>query len=164
MLMTSLVKISDLFHVSYGVNLELINIEEVKAGSEDSIFFVSRTENNNGISAIVKKMDDITPNPGHSLSVAGGGSVLSTFYHPYEYYSGRDIYILVPKETRTVAEMLFFAYCIQLNKYKYNYGRQANKTLRDIHIPKVVPEDYLQTIAPIFSGINTDLLTIKSVV
>jgi hypothetical protein len=140
-----------------------VNVEEVSPGAEDAIFFVSRTENNNGVSAIVKKMDEVEPNRAHTLSVAGGGSVLSTFYHPYEYYSGRDIYILTPKEPKTREEMLFYAYCIQLNKYKYNYGRQANKTLKDLLIPENPPAEYLEAIAPVFNGISSDLLKISSV-
>lgn len=30
--------------------------------------------------------------------------------------------------------------CIQKNAYRYSYGRQANKTLRDIVIPENVPQ------------------------
>ena len=161
--MIKLKKVSDIFTVSYGVNLELVNVEEVSPGSEDAIFFVSRTENNNGVSAIVRKMDDVPPNQAHTLSVAGGGSVLSTFYHSYEYYSGRDIYILTPRVSKTQEEMLFYAYCIRLNKYKYNYGRQANKTLKDLLIPEFAPSEYLGAIRPIFDGISADLLKISSV-
>jgi hypothetical protein len=35
--------------------------------------------------------------------------------------------------------MLFYAYCIELNKYKYNYGRRANRTLKDLLIPEEMP-------------------------
>ena len=66
------------------------------------------------------------------LSVAVSGSVLSTFYQKREYYSGRDVYYLIPKKTMSVIEMLFYAKCISYNKYKYNYGRQANKTLKKV--------------------------------
>ena len=40
----------------------------------------------------------------------------------------------------SVEEMLFYAKCISSNKYKYSYGRQANKTLKDLLIPKSVPK------------------------
>lgn len=131
-----LVKISDLFDVKYGINLELVHLEECEKGDPDSINFVSRTEKNNGISAYVEKVYDLEPNPANTISVAGGGSVLATFYHTEEYYSGRDIYILIPKKEYNHIEMLFYAYCIRLNKYRYNYGRQANKTLKNIEIPE----------------------------
>ena len=32
--------------------------------------------------------------------------------------------------------MLAYCYLIKLNKYKYNYGRQANKTLGNLIIPE----------------------------
>lgn len=138
-----LVKVSELFEVKYGVNLELVNLEECSPHEKDAMFFVSRTEKNNGVSAIVKRIEDVEPNPPHTISVAGGGSVLSSFYQAYPYYSGRDLFYLEPKNMMTNEEMLFFAYCLHLNKYKYNYGRQANKTLKEIVVPLKMPNDLL---------------------
>jgi hypothetical protein len=133
-----LVKISDLFDVKYGTNLELINIEECNKQDENSINFISRTDKNNGISAYVQKINQVEPNPAYTISVAGGGSVLATFFQQEEYYSGRDIYILIPKKQLSELEMIFYCYCIRKNKYRYNYGRQANKTLKDILIPEEI--------------------------
>ena len=91
--------------------------------------------------------------------MAGGGSVLSTFYQPLPYYSGRDLYILIPKEKKSITEMLFYANCIRINKYKYNYGRQANKTLKDILIPSKMPKDFLDiSIGKIITITSTSLL------
>ncbi|OGI60808.1 hypothetical protein A2641_02430 [Candidatus Nomurabacteria bacterium RIFCSPHIGHO2_01_FULL_37_25] len=137
-----LVKISDLFDVVYGVNLELVNIEESEKKNKDSVNFVSRTEKNNGISAYVEIIDEIEPNPAFTISVAGGGSVLATFFQKEEYYSGRDIYVLIPKKKFSEIEMLFYVFCIRKNKYRYNYGRQANKTLKNILIPEKIPKEW----------------------
>ena len=126
-------KLSEIFNYWYGVNLELINCQEDKKG----IPFVARTSENNGIVARVSKMAEITPNPSHTLSLAGGGSVLSCFYQDEEYYSGRDLFVLSPKETMTKTEMLLYSYIIHQNRYKYNYGRQANKTFKDIVLPEL---------------------------
>lgn len=126
-------KLSDIFNCWYGVNLELINCHVSKEG----IPFVSRTSNNNGVVARVELFPDIEPNPAHTLSLAGGGSVLSCFYQDEEYYSGRDLFILSPKEPMTKNEMLLYSYIISSNKYKYNYGRQANKTFRDLILPEL---------------------------
>lgn len=135
----NLIKVDDIFEVRYGINLELVHLEQCYKDDEDAIYFVSRTEKNNGVSAVVKQADDIPPNPAHTISVAGSGSVLSCFYQRLPYYSGRDLYILIPKKEFSVAEMLFYANCLQMNKYKYNYGRQANRTLKDILIPSKMP-------------------------
>jgi len=125
-------QLDEIFDVWYGVNLELVNCEQI----ENGIPFVSRQSVNNGISGYVKPID-IVPNPAHSLSIAGSGSVLSTFYHDYEYYSGRDVYIAKPKQNLSKEQMLYYAYVIENNKYRFNYGRQANKTLKNILIPDI---------------------------
>lgn len=134
------IKVSDIFDVQYGVNLELVNLEECNKDEKDSINFVSRTEKNNGVSTYVRRLSDVVPNPARTLSVAGGGSVLSTFYQKQEYYSGRDIYVLIPKRNISETEILFYAFCIRQNKYRYNYGRQANKTLKELQIPESIPK------------------------
>ena len=140
--MIKLIPLKELFTPVYGVNLELIHLEECNKNDADSIRFVSRTENNNGISAYVKRSLDIKPNPAHTISVAVSGSVLSAFYQSDEYYSGRDLYYLIPRKKMSKEEMMFYALCIKANKYKYNYGRAANRTLKDILIPDEVPPDF----------------------
>ncbi|MBF0555486.1 MAG: restriction endonuclease subunit S [Nitrospirae bacterium] len=133
--MTKLVPIKELFTPVYGVNLELVHLEECEKKDLNSIRFISRTEQNNGIAAFVKKIDEIRPNPAHTISVAVSGSVLSSFYQEVEYYSGRDVYYLYPIIEMNKEEMIFYALCIKANKYKYNYGRAANKTLKDLLVP-----------------------------
>ena len=96
-MMSKLIPLKELFRPVYGVNLELIRLEKCNKNDDGSIRFVSRTENNNGISAYVKKIIGVVPNPAHTISVAVSGSVLSSFYQDDEYYSGRDLYYLVPK-------------------------------------------------------------------
>lgn len=140
--MNKFISLKELFMPVYGVNLELVNIEECEKKDSNSIRFVSRTEINNGVSAYAKKMDEIVPNPAHTISVAVSGSVLSSFYQDKEYYSGRDLYYLLPKRKMSKEEMIFYALCIKANKYKYNYGRAANKTLKDILLPTEMPNDF----------------------
>ncbi len=126
-------KLSEIFNFWYGVNLELVNCEVSSAG----IPFVSRTSNNNGVVARVSMIDGITPNPSHTLSLAGGGSVLSCFYQDEPYYSGRDLFVLSPKEKMSKKEMILYSYIISSNKYRYNYGRQANKSFQDLMLPEI---------------------------
>lgn len=126
-------KLSEIFNCWYGVNLELINCEENNKG----IPFVSRTACNNGVVARVSPIQGVDPNPQHTLSLAGGGSVLSCFYQDEPYYSGRDLFILSPIEEMTKEEMILYSYVISTNKYKYNYGRQANKTFQDLMLPEL---------------------------
>ncbi len=127
------VPLGDIFEVKYGVNLELSNIDKHKNG----IPFISRTEKNNGLSAKVKIINGVKPNPAHTISVAGGGSVMSSFYQEKEYYSGRDLYYLKPIVKLTKRQMHYYCMCLKANKYKYSYGRQANKTLNDLLVPSI---------------------------
>lgn len=130
-------KIKDIFDVVYGVNLELNACEETIRDDPDAVNFVSRTQSNNGVSAYVKRIPGIKPQSAGIITVAGGGSVLSTFVQPKSFYSGRDLYLLIPKkehQTMSLHAKLFICTIISSNKYKYNYGRQANRTLPDIII------------------------------
>jgi len=60
-------KLTEIFDVWYGVNLEFVNCEEVAGG----VPFVSRTANNNGVVGYVREIDGVEPNPGHTLSRGG---------------------------------------------------------------------------------------------
>jgi hypothetical protein len=155
--MSKLVKISDIFDIEYGNSLELISLLETKSTNHNAIPFISRTENNNGASAFVEKELDIKLNSKHTLSVALGGSVLSTFYQPIEYYTGFHIFILTPRKQLSIIEMLYYAKCISSNKYKYSYGRQANKTLKDILIPKKIPTNTKASLISFYQQTLTDI-------
>ncbi len=128
-------KVSDLFEPKYGINLELNTCEITD--SPDGINFVSRTSKNNGIVAKVKKIEGKEPQPAGVLTCACGGSVLSTFVQLKPFYSGRDLYLLIPKKEMSLEEKLFYCHAIKMNAYRYQYGRQANKTLGDIELPEL---------------------------
>lgn len=126
-----LVTLASVFSVTYGVNLELNRMYRNKSG----IPFVGRSDRNNGVTAYVSPIADLAPNPAGTLSVAGGGSVLSTFLQVEPYYSGRDLFYLTPLMDMTDSQKLYYCSCIRANRYRYSYGRQANKTLKDLMIP-----------------------------
>lgn len=123
--------VSNLFDVVYGVNLELNRLELDFNG----INFVSRTAKNNGVSAKVKRLGNVTPIPAGMITVAGGGSVMESFLQPEEFYSGRDLYYLDSKIDLSDQEKIYYCVCLRANKYRFNYGRQANRTLKNILIP-----------------------------
>lgn len=125
------VRLIDLFEVQYGASLELIRLTQ----NPNGVNFVARTSKNNGVSAKVQRLYDVEPTEGMVLSVAGGGSVLETFLQIEPFYSGFHLFILKPKIKMTTDEMLYYATCIRANQYKYSYGRQANRTLKDLPIP-----------------------------
>lgn len=124
-------RVDELFKVKYGVNLELNSLELDPKG----INFVARTSKNNGVTAKVKYIIGIEPAPAGSLSVAGGGSVMESFLQNHPFYSGRDLFYLIPLVPMTRAEKLFYCLCLRKNKFKFSYGRQANESLPSLQIP-----------------------------
>lgn len=133
--------IEKLFTVKYGVNLELSNCDEIINNEEIGIKFVSRTESNNGVSATVMPIENVIPQKAGLISVAGGGSLLSTFIQPEPFYSGRDLYTLASKDNISFEAKMFIITIIKANKYKYSYGRQANKTLPYLELMLPVVKD-----------------------
>lgn len=131
-------QIGELFDVVYGVNLELNACIETTKNDPEAVNFVSRSKDNNGVTAYVKRIKDLEPQSAETITVAGGGSsVLSTFVQDEPFYSGRDLYLLIPKKQyKHISKevKLFICSVIVKNKYKYSYGRQANKTLPYIQL------------------------------
>lgn len=122
--------LEDILDLKYGINLALNACTETEGG----VNFVSRTESNNGVSAKIAPVDGLPPQPAGLITTATGGSVLSTFLQPSPFYSGRDLYVMKPKEEVGSGAKLFLTTVIEANKFKFNYGRQANKSLPRIKL------------------------------
>jgi hypothetical protein len=128
-------KVKDLFTLTQGNSFELMNMELSKISE---INFVSRTAQDNGVVAQVCA-DIVKPFSAGCITVALGGSVLSAFVQLKPFYTAFHIAVLTPKTDLTLQEKLYYCMCIQANAYRYSYGRQANKTLKDIELPDSVP-------------------------
>lgn len=128
--------VSDVFDVRYGHSLEL-NVLEQSSG-KDGMAFVSRQMGHNGISAYVAPIEGVEPAPAGDISCAlGGNGVLTTYIQEREFYCGRDVAILRPKVELTKQQTLFYCLCIKANRYRFGFGRQANKTLSKLLIPAI---------------------------
>lgn len=134
-------KVSDLFNVKYGINMELNTCIETTSDDPEGIAFVARTAENNGVSAYVKRIEGKEPQPAETITVAGGGSVLSTFVQKRPFYSGRDLYLLIAKEDINLNVKIFISTVLFANQYRYSYGRQANKTLPDLILKLPIKRD-----------------------
>jgi hypothetical protein len=156
-----------LFDIKYGVNMELNSLSPCDIKNPNSVNFVSRTAQNNGVSAVVERLANVEPLPAGTLSVAGGGSVLETFLQPKPYYSGRDLFYLTAKVPMSDVVKLYYCACIRTNKYRYNYGRQANKTLKDILVPDIseIPEwinkAEISSYSNIMDSISNELISLS---
>jgi restriction endonuclease S subunit len=128
-------RVAELFELRQGNSLELANMD-LAADGEPSVHFVARTEQNNGVVAKVRLLDK-EPFPAGCVTTALGGSVLSSFVQDRPFYTGFHVMVLVPKTEMRLEEKLFYCHCIKMNAYRYGYGRQANKTLKDINLPEL---------------------------
>lgn len=126
-------RLDEIFDIQYGNGLELLNCEEDVSG----IPFISRSSMNNGIATRVALNDYVNPMPSYAITVALSGSVLSSFFQNEPFYTSFHIYCLYPKTTLSEQEMIFYCAAIEKNKYRYSYGRQANKTLKSILVPSI---------------------------
>lgn len=135
-------KVKDLFILHQGNGLELMHVDSIK---KPYINFVSRTGQNNGVVSKVGKVKNIVPFPAGYISVALGGSVLSTFVQSKPFYTAFHIMVLEPKKAMKLQEKLYYCMCINANAYRYSYGRQANKTLGNINLPDEVPKWVYET-------------------
>lgn len=155
-----MIELQELFDIKYGHGLELNKLEECKNG----INFISRTSKNNGVSSRVSKYNKVEPYPEGMITVSLGGSVLESFIQPQEFYTGYHTFCLTPKITLSVAQKAFYCMCIKANKYKYNYGRQANKTLKTILVPSIdeIPKWIEEYDISKFDNINEPILNIAT--
>lgn len=129
------VPLCDLFDVRYGHSLELNRLKRVSR-EQGGIPFVSRKMGDNGISAYVAPSPDILPAPAGELSCAlSGNGVLSTFLQDQPFYTAFHVACLRPLQPMTSAQLLYYCACIKSNRFRYSYGRQANKTLRSLLVP-----------------------------
>jgi hypothetical protein len=83
---------------------------------------VTSSAKNNGISRHL----DLEPNfSGGTISVARNGSVGTAFYQPKPYFATDDVRVWTAKKgSLSVAEALFVCSVIELEKFRYSYGRK----------------------------------------
>ncbi|WP_082972589.1 restriction endonuclease subunit S [Mycobacterium sp. 1245852.3] len=142
--------VEDLFEVKSGHSLPLNKLQ--RASSDDGIAFVSRTARNNGVSAWVSDISGLDPAPAGSLTVSlrSRNHALATFVQPRDFYTGYHVAILSPRKKMTLQEKLWWAQCIQANRFRFNFGRQANRTLRSLTLPDKMPNWAKKTAVPVF--------------
>ncbi|MCL2331052.1 MAG: restriction endonuclease subunit S [Proteobacteria bacterium] len=145
-------RIGDLFNLYQGNGFELINMS---VDNNSDVNFVARTSENNGVVARVARVDK-KPFPAGAISVAVGGSVLSSFVQDKQFYTGFHVLVLMPKSEMSLEEKLFYCHAIKMNAYRYSYGRQANKTLKNINLPPLPKwlKDYKIGYAPIITNVK----------
>lgn len=134
-------QLKKLFYIEYGNQFDLNKMDITKIQDGTTVNFVSRSGRNLGISAIVKKIPRVEPYSAGKITVALGGSILSSFVQPMDFYTGQNVMVLTPKQKMTFQEKIYYCLCIKRNDFRYStFGREANRTLPLLKIPSQVPE------------------------
>ena len=109
-------KLSDLFTVSVSKDP---NLQNSNVGLTP---YISSTAENNGVAGYV---DEEPSHVGNVLTIARNGSVGSTFYQKDPFCaSPDDVRILTPKFDLSPYSALFVKTVIELEKFRYAYGRK----------------------------------------
>lgn len=131
-----MIQIQDLFEVYNSQNLAL---NACTINEQSSYVLINRSENNNGIAARINTPAGKQPFPAGLMTVALSGSVLSTFIQTEPFFTSYHVATLKPKVQLSIRQMLYYKMCIEANKFRFSYGRQANRTLPFLEIP--APEE-----------------------
>lgn len=134
--------LSDIFNVTYGNKFDL---NKMKICQNRGINFIGRTAKNNGVVAHVEMFEDVEPYSGGQITVALGGSILSSFLQNEPFYTAQNVAVLDPLVKLNISELLYYCTCIEANRYKYSaFGREANVTLSNLEVPgiKEIPLDF----------------------
>lgn len=113
--------LSDIFTISAGKRLTKADMKQGDCP------FIGATDSNNGITAWVEKSNESLDSK--VLGVNYNGSVVETFYHPYECIFSDDVKRLHLKDNITVSVylMLFLKTMIVQQKIKFAYGYKFNE-------------------------------------
>lgn len=128
--------LSDLFLVSTSKDPNLQN------SNRGTTPYISSSADNNGLTAYV---DTEPSQAANTLTIARNGSVGSTFFQPVPYVaSPDDVRILTPKENVkiNVYSGLFIKTVIELEKFKYAYGRKLGTKRIEKVIIKLPVDQY----------------------
>lgn len=135
--------LNEIFSIQHGNKFDKNKMRVVSHLIEDSVAFVGRSAVDNGITDFVMWFEGVEPYPPGLITVALGGSALSSFVQPFPFYTGQNIDVLIPPDDMAIDERLYYCRCIEANQFRYStFGREANRTLAMIPVPsrKSVPD------------------------
>ena len=104
-----LIELSQIFGCTYGNKFDLNKMVPAES-YDDSVLFIGRSGQNNGVTSYVVRSGEVDPYPAGFITVAMGGAILSSFVQPRPFYTGQNIAVLAPPDNMSLAEKIY--YCI----------------------------------------------------
>jgi len=105
-----------------------------------TVNFVGRSSENNGVTAYVDEIEDITPYEAGLMTVALGGEYLgSCFVQQYPFYTSQNVVVLEPLCDMSIYTKLFISHLIRFesaNNYKA-FARELNAHIKTDFVIKL---------------------------
>lgn len=152
-----LIELDKIFNITYGNKLDLNKMNIVGHNHKHAVAFVSRTREKNGIVSYVERIADIEPYTKGNITVALGGSVLSSFIQFDSFYTGQNVAVLSPLIEMSDEIKTYYCIAIKSNAYRYSTcGREANKTLKKLLVPDIteIPDWVRNSKFPVYGDIK----------
>ena len=150
MVQSDMNRLDEIFYIRYGSQLDLNKCEICGVG--EGFNFVNRSNANCGVSSRILRVEKKEPFKAGSITVAMGGSVLSSFVQQEDFYTGQNVKVLVPLKEMSLSEKLFYCQCIEANRFRFStFGREANYTFDSLLVPS------RDEVPPKIKKANTDL-------
>ncbi|MGH8490613.1 MAG: restriction endonuclease subunit S [Gammaproteobacteria bacterium] len=133
--------LDSIFHVDKGHQLALNRVDQV-SDIPNAIAYVARSHRNNGITAWVRPIDGIPPANAGDISVClrSRNHSMAAFVQPRPFYTTYHVAILTPKKPMSLQEKLWWCLCIRANRFRFHFGRQANRTIGSLLLPDHAPD------------------------
>ena len=108
----------------------------------EAVAYVARSHRNSGVTAWVQPVPKLVHAQAGDISVClrSRNHSLAAFVKPRRFYTTYHVAVLAPKATMSVQEKLWWCLCITANRFRFHFGRQANRTLGSLILPDAVPE------------------------
>lgn len=132
--------LSSLFAIASGHQLSTARLIPVE-GEKGQIAYVSRTHRRNGLDGWTLPIPGLEPSPAGAISVClrSRNHALASFVQPFPFYTSYHVAVLTPLAPMSTAEKLWWCKCIEQNRFRFSFGRQANRTLGSLQVPSAVP-------------------------
>jgi hypothetical protein len=134
-----LIRLDSLFAIGKGHALAL---EHLKLSTPaDGVAYVARSHRNNGVTAWVQHVTGVEPAPPGAITVAlrSRNHALAAHVQPRPFYTSYHVAILDPLKPMPLTTKLWYCRCIEANRFRYHFGRQANRTIGAIMVPASPP-------------------------
>lgn len=131
-----LAPLSSIFEIQHGSKLDFNKMRECASAETTGVAFIGRSAERNGLAGFVERLPTLEPYESGLITVALGGSALSSFVQPRPFYTAQNIDVLRPRAPMSFDTKLYYCLCIEANRFRYStFGREANRTLKTIQVP-----------------------------